>query len=189
MTARLGDNLDQFFNKAFQKIEKQLGFASVLAANEIAKDVVTGLQDQLDKDIDRPTPFTKRAFKIKRANRKTLSSEVSIKPVQAEYLKYQIKGGTRRNKTVIIPRKKQTNKYGNLPRGKLKRLSSQGKTYIANDLIIQRQKRKQTPVAFLTDKATYKPRFKFFERARSEAKLKANQHVQQSIRKALATAR
>lgn len=186
----MADDLLKFFNKAFKKIEKQVAYASVLAANSIAADVKTGVERQLKTDIDRPTPFTQKAFKVTRANKTTLAATVSIKPLQANYLKYQIEGGTRRAKSLVIPRKKAKNKYGNLPKGKLSKLSSQGKTYVADGLVIQQMKTKTKPLAYLTKKsATYKQRFKFFERGHSTAKKVAKLHVKSAIRKALATAR
>lgn len=183
------DDFDKFVDKAFKNIEKQITFAATIAANNIAKDVKVGVERQLKSDIDKPTPFTQKAFKVNRANKKTLTSSVEIKPIQAKYLKYQIEGGTRRNQTVVIPRKKARNKYGNLPRGKLGKLAAQGKTYIANGLVVQQLKTKTKPLAFLTDKADYKKRFKFFERARSTAKQVAGRHIKSAIRYALATAR
>lgn len=186
----MADDIDKFFNKAFKKIEKQVEFASVLAANAIAADVKTGVERQLKADIDRPTPFTQKAFKITRANKRTKTATVSIKPVQAGYLKYQIEGGTRSAKSLVIPRKKAANKYGNLPRGKLKKLKEQGKTFIADGLVLQQMKRKNKPLAYLTKKnAKYEKRFKFFERGESTAKKVASMHVKAAIKKALATAR
>ncbi len=80
----MADDIEKFFNKAFKKIEKQVEFASVLAANAIAADVKTGVERQLKADIDRPTPFTQKAFKITRANKRTKTATVSIKPVQVK---------------------------------------------------------------------------------------------------------
>jgi len=40
----MADDIEKFFNKAFKKIEKQVEFASVLAANAIAADVKTGVE-------------------------------------------------------------------------------------------------------------------------------------------------
>ena len=182
-------DLNKFFDKAFSKIEKQVEYAAVLAANAIAKDVEKGIGRQLKTDIDRPTPFTTKAFKINRANKKTLSSSVEIKPIQAAYLKYQIKGGRRSGKNMLIPKKGAQNKYGNLPRNKLKNLKAQGKSYIADNLIIQQMKTKTKPLAYITKKANYKPIFKFFERGHSTAKKVASMRFKQALRNALATAR
>jgi len=183
-------DFNKFFDKAFTKIGKQVEFAAVLAANEIAKDVQIGVERQLNADIDRPTPFTSKAFKINRANKKTLSSSVEIKPIQAKYLKYQIEGGTRSGETVLIPRKSAQNKYGNMPRNKLSKLKQQGKTYVANGVVIQKMARKVKPLAFFAPKkAQYKKIFKFFERAHSTAKKVSSRHFVASLRKALATAR
>lgn len=183
-------DLDKFFDKAFTKIEKQIEFAAVLAANAIAKDVEIGVGRQLKSDIDRPTPFTSKAFKINRANKKTLSSSVEIKPIQAKYLKYQIEGGTRSGETVLIPRKSVANKYGNMPRNKLSKLKQQGKTYVANGVVIQKMARKVKPLAFFAPKkAQYKKIFKFFERSHSTAKKVASRNFMQSLRKTLATAK
>lgn len=185
----MANDFDKFIDKAFKKIEKQIIFAAAIAATEIAKDVKVGIERQAKADIDRPTRFTMNAFKVNRADKKTLTSSVEIRPLQAKYLALQIKGGTVRNKTVIIPRKKAQNSYGNLAKGKLKRLSDQGKTYKSHGLVIQKMKTKSKGIAYITDHATYTKRFKFFERGHLTAKAVASKHVKKAIRYALSTAR
>lgn len=183
--------MDRQIDKAFANIEKQIAFATSVALNKTAVQVEKSLVVQLKRDIDRPTPFTQKAFKVNRSNKRNLQASVQIKPIQASYLAKQITGGTRTNETIIIPRKKQRNKYGNLPRNKLKRLRDQGKTFKEGNVIKQRLKRSVKPLAYVPEgrKATYKKRFDFFGRAEKTARSRWQANMKSAMRKALATAR
>ena len=190
LTAKGQSELDRLM-KSMDGLFKQSIYATSQALNETAKDVKKGVERQLNKDIDRPTKFTQSAFKINHSNKKTLKASVEIKPIQAKYLKYQIEGGTRRAKTIIIPRKKAQNKYGNLPRGKLNRLSQAGKSYKAGGLVVQVLKTKEKPLAYMSSKGTakYKKLFKFYERGRKVAQKVFGKHFSEQLVKAISTAR
>lgn len=189
---KIASDLKKLEKKLTQIERKQLPYAASVALNETIKDVEKGLKRQLKKDIDRPTPFTLKAFRIKRSTKRNLVAEISIKPIQAKYLGYQIDGGTRRAKRaapVIIPREKQRNKYGNLPRGKLRRLAGRGSLVVKNGFVGQKMARKIKPIAYLADKATYKKRFKFYERAKKTTRATLPRRLGASIRRALSTAK
>lgn len=111
--------------------KKQIPFATALALTRTAQDVQAEVQASMDKQLDRPTPFTKRGVAIKRATKSKLVSEVFIKPIQAGYLGYQIEGGTRhpKGKAVVVPVGTRKNKYGNMPKGALKRLLARNDTF------------------------------------------------------------
>lgn len=105
--------------------KKQLPFATARALTWTARDVSKQLGAELDQYLDRPTPFTRRAFIGTRASKRKLQAYVKVKDIQAGYLKYAIKGGTRhpRGKAIGVPTKNQRrNKYGNMPRGKIQKL-------------------------------------------------------------------
>jgi len=130
--------------RGFDKLErqmndlqkKQLPFAMAKALTVTASDAKKAVDVQLPRKLDRPTPFTKRAIGIKRASKRLLQSEVFVKDIQAEYLKYAIEGGTRRpkGKAIATPGSKmKLNKYGNMPgaRGKAAKLLANKKRYFS----------------------------------------------------------
>lgn len=129
------------FSADFRKLEralsdagqKQLPFAMMMALNDTAKDVKLAEERQLERKLDRPTPFTKRGVFVKRANKSGLRASVGMKRVQSEYLKLQVVGGTRRprRKALVIGAGLRRNKYGNLPRSAVSRAEAKGNTFVA----------------------------------------------------------
>jgi len=130
--------------RGFDKLErkmndlqkKQLPFAMAKALTVTASDAKRAVDVQIPRKLDRPTPFTRRAIGIKRASKRILQSEVFVKDIQAEYLKYAIEGGTRRptGKALATPGSKvKLNKYGNMPgaRGKAGKLLGNNKKYFS----------------------------------------------------------
>lgn len=106
--------------------KKQIPFATSKALNDTANIVAKHLTDEMDKHLDRPTPFTKRAFltgsgrfKGKRSTKRDLEVIIMADKIQNEYLAVNVYGGVRtpKRKAIMIPTGKLgTNKYGNLPR-------------------------------------------------------------------------
>ncbi|MFC4699378.1 hypothetical protein ACFO4O_04295 [Glaciecola siphonariae] len=174
-------------------VKKQLPFAASVALNNTAVDVKKGVERQLQQDIDKPTPFTQKAFAIHRSSKSRLMSAVYIKPIQAAYLKPQILGGRRvaaKGKPILIPgNATRKDKHGNLPRGKIARLQSQGKIFKDGRLILEKMARKNRGLAYSAKDASYKPRFKFYERAKSTAIKVFERHLQKSLTHAIKTAR
>lgn len=113
--------------KALNKLQrKQIPFAVMSALNNTAFDARKEALAQMPKKLDRPTRFTtgKGAVRVKKSNKKNLTARVFIAPIQAKYLLPQIKGGTYRpeRRAFLIPAGVKLNKFGNIPRGKKKRL-------------------------------------------------------------------
>lgn len=204
--------LNQFVKSGLKDIKKQMVFAAKTGLNEIAKDVKKGVERQLKSDIDRPTPFTQKGFKINWANKTNLTASVEIKPIQASYLRYQIKGGTRggsRKNPVFAPGKGQkTNKHGNLPRNKSKNALKRSDTFKATikgvEGVWQRgnfgktgkfstsKKKRNSNVKLLVgffNKADYKERYDFYGRGYGTARKVYKMHMDAAIKKAFATAR
>ena len=126
--------------KSLRRInKKQIPFASALGLTNTAKKVAKFEQHMMAKQLDRPTPFTVKGVRWARANKadfKTgnLHSRVYIMPKQAEYLKFQIEGGTRtpRGTAIAVPTDNlKRNRYGNMlgGRNRIKRLLARKDTF------------------------------------------------------------
>ena len=112
--------------------KKQMPFAAALGLSMTAKKVAKVEQRMMVRELDRPTPFTIKGVRWQGASKndfKTgrLRSRVYLMPTQAEYLRYQIEGGTRTPKgtAIAVPTSNvKLNRYGNLAggQGRIKRL-------------------------------------------------------------------
>jgi len=176
--------------KRMQK--KQIPFASAMAINDTLKQVVKAEQIQITKRLDRPTPFTVKAFKIKWAKKHALHGEVQIKPIQWKYLKYQIEGGTRTGKIGVPTSNAKLNKYGNIP-GRRKGLIRTKKQYMNDRGVWERSGGKRNPktkliVAFASS-VTYRKRFPFQKIADGVARSQFKKNFRRSIKRAIATAK
>lgn len=101
----------------------QLPFAVALGINDVAGQIVEAERVALTRDLDRPTKFTTRGLAVSRASKRRLIGVVGFKQIQADYLSLQASGGTRRAKrrAVLVPVNQRLNKYGNMPKGAVKR--------------------------------------------------------------------
>jgi hypothetical protein len=131
---RIEDNIDDFWRRLSDVGRKQLPFAIAMALNDTAEDVVEAEEKGLEKHLDRPTPYTRRAFYRRRASKSNLRAEVGVKRVQAEYLRYQVDGGVRRPKgrAIVVPVNQRKNQYGNMPKGALKRALAKSDAFVAS---------------------------------------------------------
>ena len=79
---------------------------------------------QLQQDLDRPTAFTQSGFYVTPARKDKLEAEVGAKDKQAQYLGYQIQGGSRppARRALRLPSVVQLNEYGNVPAGLIRTL-------------------------------------------------------------------
>lgn len=113
---------------------KQLPFATAMALNETAETVKAAEEQFIKAKFDRPTPFTQRGLYLRRASKGRLTATIGMKKVQSEYLKWQVTGGTRRPKgrALLVPVGARLNKYGNMPKGAVKRLKSNPRVFVAS---------------------------------------------------------
>lgn len=180
--------------KSLSRVQKkQIPFAASKAINDTLKQVVKAEQAQMHKKLDRPTPFTVKAFKIKYAKKHTLYGEVSIKPIQYEYLKYQIEGGTKVKKNIGVPTTNaRLNRYGNIP-SRRRGLVKGKKQFMTDTGVWQRyggkkNQRAKLVVAFV-DQVTYKKRFPFYKIADGVAKARFQRNMIKALEYATRTAR
>jgi len=178
--------------------QRQLPFAVAQAINDTAADVKANAEKRLIKDLDRPTPFTRRALFQRRASKNRLVGVVGFKPVQRRYLMRLETGGVRRPKgrAILVPVNQRLNKYGNMTRNAVSRLRSKknvfsgtpgarGSGVSAKAGIYQRMKsgRLKLLVAY-EDTAKYEKKM-HFER---NAKITAEQRLPSHIRRRFLTA-
>lgn len=106
------------FNRKIRSAERQVLFAGSRALTEVARAARDEMGNQVARDLDRPTPWIRRGFYAVPARRDRLYSIVGVKDKQAEILRYQIQGGTRRPRKVAIqtPQRVALNSYGNIPK-------------------------------------------------------------------------
>ena len=114
--------------------KKRIPSAIAKGLNLTGEDINKRLKLTMPNYIDRPTPFTLRAFGLTFASKTNQRARVFIKDIQAKYLIWQIKGGVRsaRGSGTGVPVRgvRKLNKYGNIP-GRASGLVKGSKQFIA----------------------------------------------------------
>ena len=102
-----------------KEVQKQARYATAVALTKTARVVQTAMPAVMEREIDRPTNFTKNSLFIKKATPDNLTAIVGVKDRQASYLKYQIAGGTRMpgKRGIKLPGNIELNSFGNIPKG------------------------------------------------------------------------
>jgi len=196
---------------------KQMPFAAALGLTMTAKKVAKVEQRMMVRQLDRPTPFTIKGVRWERADKKDfatgrLHSRVYLMPTQAEYLRFQIEGGTRtpRGTAIAVPTSNvKLNRYGNLAggQGRIKRLLAKKNTFqgtiggVAG--VWQRPKRGkrsrggsgtigQSGLKLLVayeSSAQYRPRFDFYGIAERSVRSNVGKEMDKAIARALRSAK
>lgn len=121
--------------------QKQLPFATALALNDTAKEIVDALRDHMGRVFDRPTRWTMNAFHFRRATKTSLSAVIERKTSirGRHYLEVQAAGGRRPNTGwekqigqklgldvgyMSGTGRLKRDGYGNIPRGGMQRILS-----------------------------------------------------------------
>lgn len=106
-------------------VGKQVAFAASKALNATGKAVADTMPAQIERAIDKPTPFTKRGVRVlKYANKAKLEATVGFMKAQAEYMRWQVEGGTRQPGAagLRLPSAIKVNEFGNIPKGVINQL-------------------------------------------------------------------
>lgn len=191
--------------------KKQIPFATAQAITKTLhvarKDVIR----QLDKDIDRPTPFTRRGFRVDGADKVKLTGRLFILPKQEQYLRWQIFGGVRLpagQALALRPAKfvaggVRVDRYGNIPKSQQARalLAKGAFSGTVNGVAGIWQAPKKTKTGKLRKgarmklllayerQAVYRRRYRFFERGQNSIRVNWPRQFEQSFRSAMRTAR
>jgi len=134
MQINVKDNIKSVVKRLDRDAKKQIPFATAAAINNTAFSIRKAVQAQLPRHLDRPTPYTIRGVRVDKAKKTLLEGSVFFIPRVAEYMWYQVEGGSRRasKKWIAVPTDNvKLNKYGNVPRSK-KGLIRNKKQFIAN---------------------------------------------------------
>lgn len=131
MDVSIKDNTKAVLKDLGNISKKQIPFATAAALTKTAQSAQKALKREAVKKIDKPTPFTLRGFRIKRATKRTLTAEVFIADIQSDYMTYAIEGGTRtpKKRAIIQPGAIKLNKYGNLPKNAINRIMARRDTF------------------------------------------------------------
>ena len=123
MRVDLTSNLGQVMTEA-QRLHPQFQFATAKALTDTVRLVQAAMPAHLERTLDRPTQFTKAGFFIQPARKDALTAVVGVKDRQAQYLAYQVEGGTRApaRQALRLPSVVDLNESGNLPAGLIRQL-------------------------------------------------------------------
>lgn len=180
---------------------RQIPYATAVAINDVLKDIKRNSEKRLRRQLDRPTPFTMKAFRIRFANKRTLTGMVFVAPIQAKYLHWAEDGGTRspKGRAIAVPVKQRLNKYGNMPKGALKRALAKPTVFAGAPKgrpgapgIYQRMGKANSKLKLLASFepiARYKPRLGFKTGALRTAKARLPGALYRALKKAVSNAR
>ncbi len=174
---------------------KQLPFATAKGLTATAKDAESKLTSALPKQLDRPTPFTMKAFAVEPATKQKLYAKVYVRPDQEKYLDFQIGGGVRTpaRRALVIPKAVRLNQYGNMTKGALKKLMARPDVFsgkvdgVAG--IYQRKGNKVTLLIGYAEQVRYKRRFPFEQIGRRAIRNGFDKNFAAAVAAAMATAK
>ena len=126
MNLNITTNIKSIQRGLSKTAKRQVPFAIASTLTQLAFQAMQEEKQQAPKYLDRPTPFTIKGFRYKKANKRNLMSLVYIDSADSKrsYMKYSIEGGVSRPKksALVHPAKNsKLNKYGNLPRNYVKK--------------------------------------------------------------------
>ena len=179
--------------KHMSKVQKkQIPFAAANAINATLFDVMKAEKAQLPKKLDRPTPYTMKAFKINKAKKSMLVGDIHVMPERYKYLKYAIEGGTRTGNIGVPTKHAKLNKFGNIPmrkKGLIKNKKQFIQTINGVSGVWERSKQGTKLMVAFENSVTYKKRFPFFKIAEGVARKKFQRNFKKSLARAMASAR
>jgi hypothetical protein len=125
--------------------KKQIPFATSKALNDVAFDSRSFIQKSLPRRLDRPTKGIISSVQVEKSKKKNLVARVGFAGLgfkstkwsesPAEIMLRQIKGGTRspQGKAIPVPivNNLKLNKFGNMPRTKIKTLLAKSDKYFS----------------------------------------------------------
>lgn len=188
--------------------QRQVPFAQARAVTEVAKRVAKAETAALPQVLDRPTPFTMRAFTVRGATKAKPTATVFAKDIQAAYLAPSEFGTLQvvAKVAVLRPVDVRLNQYGNIPRRLLSRLKAGGDCFIGRvttkggdeiagvwQRLGQRQARRRGRTIELlmrfADPVALKPRLGFRERAERIVRAELPEELHRQLEIALASSR
>ncbi|MCP4934584.1 MAG: hypothetical protein GY927_10370 [bacterium] len=122
--------------KELENDAKQTRYAAKRALDNTAFKVAQDVKKAASRQLDRPTPFTLRGIKYRKATKQDLTASVYIDAIQAGYLQWSVFGGTRKGRSSsgeALPVEVALNKHGNITgrhKGKIQKLIARHDTFV-----------------------------------------------------------
>lgn len=206
MDITIRSDLDRLAGTLTDAARRQLPFATAVALTATARDVERDVrEDLLPGVLDRPRPFTLRAFRVAPASKSRPVATVLLKDDQraAGYeslFGLQEAGGDRRptvGRALVIPFAARRDVHGNLPRRALARLKGRKDVFVGKVGGVggfwRRPSRSRggppTLLVAFEAVASYAPRLGFWARVAATVPAGFDRHIGPAIARALATAR
>jgi len=195
LAVNVRSNLKQLTKGLDDIAQKQIPFAMALTLTKTVQSAQRSEKIAMDRQLDRPTPFTKRGVAIRKATKTNWQAQVFIKDIQAEYLKWVVEGGTRKpkNKAHVLPVTIKRNKYGNIPRGKVQKLLQRADVFsgVVKGVqgIYQRTRRGTQLLLAFEPVVRHKPQYKFYEVAEKRIEQVIGRQFSLAMVRALKSAR
>ena len=114
--------------KGLSRVQKeQIPFAASQTVNQLAYEISRNVLPKKTTEVFEggATPFTQKAFKYTRSNKRNLIAKVFVDENRQKYMKFMIAGGTRfpdKRAILVATDNSKLNKYGNIPRGTLQQM-------------------------------------------------------------------
>lgn len=112
---------------------KKISYATASALNELADMVKYKEMEATGVYFDRPVPFTRQSFWVKKASKNNHVASILPYRVQGRYLQWQIYGGQRlpKNKAIPVPVHAPLDRYGNMPNKSVKAMLKDKQLYFS----------------------------------------------------------
>lgn len=134
MLISVKSNLDVLAKDLKSFYIEQLPYATSQAINATAFDVQRALREETATALQNPTPFTTKAWMVRKANKRFLMARVYTANNRGDYFPRLVYGGldTPKKRSLVQPvDPKAKNKYGNIPNKRVQRLLSNPKKYFS----------------------------------------------------------
>tara|TARA_R110002012_G_scaffold289358_1_gene482400 strand:- start:64 stop:639 length:576 start_codon:yes stop_codon:yes gene_type:complete len=172
--------------------KKQIPFAAAQAINNTLFDIMKAEKAQMPKKLDRPTPYTLKAFRINKAKKSKLVGDIHVTKERYKYLKYAIEGGKRTGNIGVPTRHAKLNKYGNIPqrqKGLIKNKNQFIRTINGVSGVYEKSSTGLKLIVAFNKTVNYKKKFPFYKIAKRVARKKFQRNFQKSLKRAIDTAR
>lgn len=194
ITVQIKSNEKELRKKMGLFQRKHLPKATANAINEIGAKVVNAERAQIQKKLDRPTPFTIKSVDMPvkfRAKPNDLSALVFIKNIAQDYLKYVYEGGieSASKSKILSPVTsaggERLNRYGNLIGLKAKKADNNKNLFFKNDALWKRQGDGLKLIAVATKFVKHKKFLDFFKIGIGVIKKNYDKELDKQIAKAI----
>jgi hypothetical protein len=219
MEVVIKSNIEQVTKNLSRIQRKQIPFATSMAINDTAFGLQKEIKRQMPIKLDRPTPWTISGVLVRKSKKTDLEAYVYMAGARGlpkssldrnQYIKYQVSGGTRHPKKRKIPvpyKNIKANKYGSMPKGKVKSLIAKRDVFVGNvkgiDGIWQRGHYDQSGAFYTTkgrassvrllvafeNNADYKPKLPYQRISEGYTAHKFEPNFRRALAKALASAK